>query len=153
MAPAGIALLAFVAASAFANPYPPLPYAAEEYDAKEGFAEEQNFPYAEQQRYPITNAEEELFLPKAEEQQTAVKAQNFHFDEATNRYVYVADASDQAAMKAAAVCHNIAVPTIFHGNLQVQICPEKSNGCGHVSVKLGSIVDTKVEICKLSKSL
>ena len=65
----------------------------------------------------------------------------FQFDKERNQLVFISAAAEQAS------CTNLAVPTIIHGNLNIQICPERNN-CGFVKVKLGRIVDTHVDICK-----
>ena len=65
----------------------------------------------------------------------------FQFDKERNQLVFISAAAEQAS------CTNLAVPTIIHGTLNIQICPERNN-CGFVKVKLGRIVDTHVDICK-----
>ena len=52
-----------------------------------------------------------------------------------------------SAVDQQASCHNINIPVIV-GTLNIRVCPAGTDGCGLVSVVLGSIVNTHVEICK-----
>ena len=44
-------------------------------------------------------------------------------------------------------CLVIQIPTLV-GALKIRVCPAGSDGCGLVSVVLGTLVNTHVETCK-----
>ena len=115
----------------------------------------------EQQYYPNSNLEEQRFPIFAEEEQYPSKwnteQQQYPALNAISRaqqYQYTNSPlsllQEQKLMLAVeqAGCHTLQVPTGIYGTLMIEICPPAPNGCGHVIVKLGTLVDTKVEICK-----
>ena len=118
-----VLLFGFVCAT-YASPAP-FPFNERDWQEQQQFTELQDYPDGDRNMEVNTEQNNPMF----------------QFDKERNQLVFISAAAEQAS------CTNLAVPTIIHGTLNIQICPE-TNNCGFVKVKLGRIVDTHVDICK-----
>ena len=110
------------------------------------------FPYAtDHQRY---EAEQQRWWPRlqqvAEEEhdQPSLKEQDLAPGALGAQLYYGQGGSDLVAeSQQQRFCIPIPIPTAA-GLLDIRICLPDINGCGLVSVRLGSIVNTRVETCR-----